>query len=82
MNEIKDIQVKHIMREARIRQQMYSNHECTADEVEGRTANDKIITLAGYIEKLKTELETAKRAYADLLLNAVNEARKGGDDGQ
>ena len=51
--DVRTIQIRHILSEARIRQQMYANHECTALEVEARTANEKIILLGMHIQLLE-----------------------------
>ena len=52
--------VKHIIKEERIRKQMYDNHECTALELEGRSFNENILKLADRIEELEAQLEAVR----------------------
>ena len=62
-SEVRMIQISHIIKEARLKQQMYSNHECTVDEIEGRTANEKLMILV----KRTEELEASKAlAYKEV----------------
>ena len=52
--------VKHIIREGKIRKQMYDNHECTALEVEARSFNEKILALGKRITELEDEVTRLK----------------------
>jgi hypothetical protein len=51
MNDIQPQIVKAIIRQARMNQAMYAEHSETADEVMGRSNNDKLISLADHIER-------------------------------